>query len=139
MTLNGTANASGVIDGSCSSSFSAEFRKSFEEIISRANSAILNGQLCVGNGLQSVLAGAIQFMTLGAEAKVTFAIAAGINVADTVTIRSIELCAYDVTYFVQTFNNWRQPIIPNVYGCPRISFYPTTFNLSTAEWSCIAL
>jgi hypothetical protein len=136
MQLNGTMFASYSIDSSCADGFAAEFRNSYNAIISRANDAITSGQLCVGNGGLSAASGSVQFNTLGTEARVTFYVMVGLHPSDTATIRSIELCSYDVSAFVQTFGNWRQPIIGSIYGCPAVTFNPERFDLKSADWNC---
>jgi len=137
MTLNGSAYASNVIDSSCANSFSSEFRSSFQDVNSRANDAIKNGQLCVGLGKLSSAAGSIQLSTFGVDIRVTFWVAVGLETSDTVTIRGTELCAYEVSSFLQSFSNWRQPIIGNVYGCPSVTFSPSYFDLNADDWMCL--
>ena len=74
MQLNGTMFASYSIDSSCADGFAAEFRNSYNAIISRANDAITSGQLCVGNGGLSAASGSVQFNTLGTEVYVNIRI-----------------------------------------------------------------
>jgi len=130
---NGSFVASGYISFDCQDGYSQEFRRNFEYVIGRVNDLIAKGQMCIV-GLR-VAAGSVQLQAIGTTGRVSFTASVGVNVPIYVTVGQIESCGWVVSAFVQNFNNWRQPIIPSIFGCPATTF-SSTFDLKQAKWTC---
>jgi len=133
LTLNGTMSTPTAITFDCSATYSQDFTNSLKDVVTRANSAISRGQLCAAASQVTGIAGDVKFLINGNMAYITYTIY--FFPADPMTLRGVEVCAFDVQGFAQSFDNWRQPIIQG-YGCPQVTFYPTYFDYVKSEWSC---
>lgn len=135
MTFNGSWVTNDIVSFDCQDSFSQEFRRNFEYVISRLNDLTNLGLLCIP-GLQ-ISPGSVQLSAMGTVGRVVFTAMTGVNIPDHVTVAEVESCGWAVSDFVKDFRNWRQPIIPSVWGCPSVTFVPETYDLRQAAWQCI--
>jgi len=133
VSLNGTMTTTATITFDCSAIYSQDFGNSLKDLVARANGAINNKQLCTTSSTVTSISGDVKFLINDNTAFVTFTIY--FFPIDTTTLRGVEICSFDVQGFASLFSNWRQPIIQG-YGCPPVTFNPTSFDYVKSEWSC---
>ena len=57
---------------------------------------------------------------------------------DTYTFEAAAGCFYQVGNYLESFENWLQPIIRDVANCPRLTFRSYNFTVDGLEWVCNA-
>jgi len=130
MSLSSTASVE------CSDTFTSEFRNSAANVITRVNEAVRQGVLCAESKTLSSIAGQIQVFFIGNMGQATFFTIDGLNAPETATVRSVEACTFEVALFVQNITNWRQPVIPSIFGCPTVTVQSISFSWDDTKWSC---
>jgi len=45
-------------------------------------------------------------------------------------------CTYQVAGYVADHDNWLQPILAQIAGCPAVAFRDPYFNVNDVEWFC---
>ena len=70
------------------------------------------------------------------QTQVMFDVMVGINPPETDTVHINEACSWEVSRFVGDVDNWPQPIVPSVDGCPDVIFDSVSFTWRTSAWRC---
>jgi len=135
MTLNGTFWTEAEITSSqCVNFYLNDFRDSFDKAVTAAEDAIRRHEMCLQTTNIQLLAGAISILTHTNTGKLEFNVA--VSPTNQMTFADTELCALDVSLFVENFINWRQPIIAGITDCEQPTFNPQYFTQKDAKWKC---